>query len=95
MSRPGAITIRRTRCRDRGSRTPLVGCSAPAMLKEKWCRSDEDKSGTEEKTPWPPRVPGESARRGCDNDGKATAFAFRNAKGEIVSWTYVGGAGGR
>ncbi|MFD9422922.1 hypothetical protein [Streptomyces sp. NPDC060054] len=127
--------------------TPLVGFSAPAMLKEKWCRSDEDKNGTEENTPLATagsrgeseaRSTEEAARNNaelwvyggyaqpdrdrvttgaarpyttksgisgsvatatssgavrtgrCDNDGKATAFAFRNAKGEIVSWTFVG-----
>jgi hypothetical protein len=26
----------------------------------------------------------------CDTDGKATAFAFKNAKGDIVSWTFIG-----
>ncbi len=31
--------------------TPLVGFSAPAILKEKWCRSDDDGNGTQEDTP--------------------------------------------
>ncbi|MFI7288494.1 hypothetical protein ACIBRY_17850 [Streptomyces anulatus] len=31
--------------------TPLVGFSAPAILKEKWCRSDDDGNGTPEDTP--------------------------------------------
>ncbi|MFI1223663.1 MULTISPECIES: hypothetical protein [unclassified Streptomyces] len=31
--------------------TPLVGFSAPAILKEKWCRSDEDGNGIQEETP--------------------------------------------
>nr|WP_308429275.1 hypothetical protein [Streptomyces albiflavescens] len=29
---------------------PLIGVAAPALLKEKWCGSDEDKDGTEEYT---------------------------------------------
>ncbi|MEU5560182.1 hypothetical protein AB0H47_29355 [Streptomyces globisporus] len=31
--------------------TPLVGFAAPAILKEKWCRSDDDGNGTQEGTP--------------------------------------------
>lgn len=31
--------------------TPLVGFAAPAVLKEKWCRSDDDGNGTQEDTP--------------------------------------------
>ncbi|WP_229825745.1 hypothetical protein [Streptomyces sindenensis] len=31
--------------------TPLVGFAAPAVLKEKWCRSDDDGNGTREDTP--------------------------------------------
>ncbi|MFD5203468.1 hypothetical protein ACFWM7_25705 [Streptomyces sp. NPDC058375] len=31
--------------------TPLVGFSAPAILKEKWCRSDDDGNGVQEDTP--------------------------------------------
>ncbi|GGW24897.1 hypothetical protein GCM10010381_05320 [Streptomyces xantholiticus] len=31
----------------------------------------------------------------CDTDGKATAFAFKNPKGDIVSWTFVGAKGVR
>ncbi|MEV8444463.1 hypothetical protein [Streptomyces parvus] len=31
--------------------TPLVGFAAPAILKEKWCRSDDDGNGTQEDTP--------------------------------------------
>ncbi|MFD4130274.1 hypothetical protein ACFXKK_20765 [Streptomyces globisporus] len=31
--------------------TPLVGVAAPAILKEKWCRSDDDGNGTQEDTP--------------------------------------------
>ncbi|MFD9219439.1 hypothetical protein ACFWDI_05255 [Streptomyces sp. NPDC060064] len=29
---------------------PLIGFSAPAMFKEKWCQSDDDKNGTPEDT---------------------------------------------
>ncbi|WP_399131958.1 hypothetical protein [Streptomyces sp. ITFR-16] len=29
----------------------------------------------------------------CDTDGKAVTFAFKNAEGEFVSWTYVGAHG--
>ncbi|MFF2602472.1 hypothetical protein ABZ326_02115 [Streptomyces californicus] len=31
--------------------TPLVGFAAPAVLKEKWCRSDDDGNGIQEDTP--------------------------------------------
>ncbi|MFB7301167.1 hypothetical protein [Streptomyces rubiginosohelvolus] len=31
--------------------TPLVGFAAPAILKEKWCRSDDDGNGSQEDTP--------------------------------------------
>ncbi|OCC13917.1 hypothetical protein [Streptomyces sp. PTY087I2] len=31
--------------------TPLVGFAAPAILKEKWCRSDDDGNGIQEDTP--------------------------------------------
>ncbi|MEW2071626.1 hypothetical protein [Streptomyces sp. NPDC007346] len=127
--------------------TPLVGFSAPAILKEKWCLSDEDSDGTKEETAlasagsrgesgarsteeaarenarlWVygsyaqphedkvttgPAEPfttksgltgsvatatssGVEAKGRCDFDGSATAFAFEDAKGEIVSWTFVG-----
>ncbi|QGV77229.1 hypothetical protein [Streptomyces ficellus] len=30
---------------------PLVGFAAPAMLKEQWCQSDDDRDGTPEDTP--------------------------------------------
>ncbi|MYX17951.1 hypothetical protein GTY67_31895 [Streptomyces sp. SID8374] len=126
---------------------PLVGFSAPAILKEKWCLSDEDRDGTKEETALAAagsrgesgaRSTGEAARENarlwvygnyaqphkdkvttgpaepfttesgltgsvatatssgvevkdrCDFDGTATAFAFKDAKGEIVSWTFVG-----
>ncbi|THA60289.1 hypothetical protein E6P78_27480 [Streptomyces sp. A0958] len=29
----------------------------------------------------------------CDTDGKAVTFAFKNAEGKFVSWTYVGAHG--
>lgn len=126
---------------------PLVGFSAPAILKEKWCLSDDDHNGTQEETAlasagsrgerearstaeaarenarlWVygnyaqphgdkvttgPAEPfttrsgltgsvatatssGVEAKGRCDVDGRATAFAFRDAKGQIVSWTFVG-----
>lgn len=126
---------------------PLVAMMAPAVLKEKWCTSDDDKDGTKEDTPlastgttgekgsksaaaaatdtaknWvygaytqPDRtrltvgapepfrtksgVRGSlvtvtssgSAKKGkCDTDGKAVTFAFKNAQGGFVSWTYIG-----
>ncbi|MGW7366633.1 hypothetical protein ACWGI8_25135 [Streptomyces sp. NPDC054841] len=129
---------------------PLIGFSAPAMLKEKWCQSDDDLNGAKEDTAlasagsrgedgarnteeaarssvslWvygaytqPDRTkiqagPVESyttasglrgsvataassgaAKKGkCDTDGKATTFAFKNAKADIVSWTFVGATG--
>ncbi|WP_329065170.1 hypothetical protein [Streptomyces sp. NBC_01429] len=128
----------------------LVGFSAPGALKEKWCRSDEDKDGTAEDTAlaeagsrtenssksvadaarknaelWvygayaqPDRTkisngPVESYTTAsgvtgslatsessgveqpgkCDTDGKATAFAFENSKGDYVSWTFRGAKG--
>ncbi|MFF5566125.1 hypothetical protein ACFY7Z_06120 [Streptomyces sp. NPDC012623] len=127
--------------------TPLVGFSAPALLKEKWCRSDEEKDGTAEdtslaaagsRTENSSRTLAEAARKNaelwvyggyaqpdrtkiangpvesyttasgikgslatsassgveqrgkCDTDGKATAFAFENAKGDFLSWTFCG-----
>ncbi|MFE7773691.1 hypothetical protein ACFU5O_07305 [Streptomyces sp. NPDC057445] len=126
---------------------PLIGFSAPAMLKEQWCRSDQDMDGAKEDTAlasagsrgergagnteeaardsaslWvygayaqPDRAKvtagaveayttasglrgsvatAESSgvpRKGkCDTDGKATTFAFKDAEGDIVSWTFVG-----
>ncbi|MEV7426333.1 hypothetical protein [Streptomyces sp. NPDC091212] len=128
----------------------LVGFSAPGVLKEKWCRSDEDKDGTAEDTAlaeagsrtenssksvadaarknaelWvygayaqPDRTKisngpvesyttasgitgslatsessGAEQRGKCDTDGKATAFAFENSKGDYVSWTFRGAKG--
>ncbi|WNI32284.1 hypothetical protein [Streptomyces sp. ITFR-6] len=129
---------------------PLVAMMAPAVLKEKWCTSDDDKSGSEEDTPlastgttgeksskntaaaakdtatnWvygaytqPDRTrltigepepyrtktgiqgslvtvtsSGTPAKGKCDGDDKAVTFAFKNAKGVFVSWTYVGAHG--
>ncbi|MFG2670270.1 hypothetical protein [Streptomyces sp. NPDC048445] len=129
---------------------PLVAMMAPAVFKEKWCTSDDDRSGTEEDTPlastgttgekgskntaeaakdtatnWvygaytqPDRTrltigepesyrtetgvegslvtvtsSGTPAKGKCDGDGKAVTFAFKNAKGAFVSWTYVGAHG--
>jgi hypothetical protein len=126
---------------------PLVGFSAPAVLKEKWCVADTDFDGSPEesglaaagsRTERGARTLQDAARdnaslwvygahaqpdkdkvtkgaaepyttasglRGsvatafsagvekkgrCDTDGKATAFAFKNAKGDIVSWTFIG-----
>lgn len=129
---------------------PLVAMMAPAILKEKWCTSDDDKDGSPDtyslasvgttgeqgaksaaeaaedtaKT-WvyglytqPDRsrltvgepesfrtksgVEGSlvtvtssgSPKKGkCDTDGKAMTFAFKNAEGRFVSWTYVGAHG--
>ncbi|MEV6397028.1 hypothetical protein AB0M39_19945 [Streptomyces sp. NPDC051907] len=129
---------------------PLVGLKAPAMLKEKWCQSDEDRNGAAEDTalatvgsrgekgakntseaavsnastwvygayaqPDKKKVKAGQAtayttssgiagsvataesvgvvKKGkCDTDGKATAFAFKNPKGDFVSWTFVGAKG--
>ncbi|WP_031084504.1 hypothetical protein [Streptomyces sp. NRRL WC-3549] len=129
---------------------PLVAMMAPAVLKEKWCTSDDDKNGTEDDTPlastgttgekdsksaaeaaeetarnWvygaytqPDRTrltvgeaesyrtksgvegslvtvtsSGSPKKDACDSDGKAVTFAFKNAEGSFVSWTYVGAHG--
>ncbi|MFJ8750602.1 hypothetical protein ACIREO_14890 [Streptomyces sp. NPDC102441] len=129
---------------------PLVAMMAPAVLKEKWCTSDDDKDGTEEDTPlastgttgekgakstaeaaedtarkWvygaytqPDRTrleigepesyrtksgiegslvtvtsSGTPPKGKCDTDGKAVTFAFKNAEGDFVSWTYIGAHG--
>ncbi|OEV19176.1 hypothetical protein AN221_19935 [Streptomyces nanshensis] len=126
---------------------PIVGFSAPAILKEKWCLSDDDHNGTQEETAlasvgsrgerearnaeeaarenarlWVygsyaqphedkvttgPAEPfttrsgltgsvatatssGLEAKGRCDFDGRATAFAFKDGKGQLVSWTFVG-----
>lgn len=129
---------------------PLVAMMAPAVLKEKWCTSDDDKDGTPEESSlasvgttgeqgaksaaeaaedtaetWvyglytqpdrsrltvgePESFRTESGVEGslvtvtssgtpkkgkCDSDGKAVTFAFKNAEGRFVSWTYVGAHG--
>ncbi|MFD9500768.1 hypothetical protein [Streptomyces sp. NPDC060035] len=129
---------------------PLVAMMAPAVFKEKWCTSDDDKDGTEDDTPlastgttgekgarstaeaaedtaktWvygaytqPDRTrleigeaesyrtksgvegslvtvtsSGTPAKGTCDTDGKAVTFAFKNAEGDFVSWTYLGAHG--
>ncbi|MFF5826877.1 hypothetical protein ACFY8H_02190 [Streptomyces bacillaris] len=126
---------------------PIVGFSAPAILKEKWCLSDDDLNGTQEETalasvgsrgerearnaeeaarenarlwvygsyaqphedkittgpaePYTTRSgltgsvatatsSGVEAKGRCDFDGRATAFAFKDGKGQLVSWTFVG-----
>lgn len=126
---------------------PLVAMMAPAVLKEKWCTSDDDKDGSANdyalastgttgeqgaksaaeaaedtaKTwvyglytqpdrsrltvgePEPFRTKsgvegslvtvtssGAPKKGKCDTDGKAVTFAFKNAEGKFVSWTYVG-----
>ncbi|WP_208853467.1 hypothetical protein [Streptomyces bacillaris] len=126
---------------------PIVGFSAPAILKEKRCLSDDDHNGTQEETAlasvgsrgerearnaeeaarenarlWVygsyaqphedkvttgPAEPfttrsgltgsvatatssGLEAKGRCDFDGRATAFAFKDGKGQLVSWTFVG-----
>ncbi|MGW2558458.1 hypothetical protein ACWCXB_04245 [Streptomyces sp. NPDC001514] len=129
---------------------PLIGFSAPAMLKEKWCTSDDNKDGSPEDTPLASvgsrhergaRTLDEAARNSaslwvygaytqpdratvragavepytttsgitgslasaessgvkkkgkCDTDGKATTFAFKDPKGDFVSWTFLGAKG--
>lgn len=129
---------------------PLVAMMAPAVLKEKWCTSDDNRNGNEENTSlastgttgekgskstaeaaedtaknWvygaytqpdttrltisePESYRTKSGVQGslvtvtssgtpkkgkCDSAGKAVTFAFKNAKGAFVSWTYVGAHG--
>ncbi|MEV7910131.1 hypothetical protein [Streptomyces griseus] len=58
---------------------PLVGFSAPAILQEKWCRSDDDGNGTQEDTPL-----AAAGSRG-EPDARSTAEAAReNAR----LWVY-------
>ncbi|RDG38591.1 hypothetical protein [Streptomyces corynorhini] len=128
----------------------LVGFAAPAVLKEKWCASDDNKDGVDEDTALASagsrsensaKDVAEAARKNaelwvygryaqpdrtkisngpvasyttasgikgslatsessgadrsgkCDTDGKATAFAFKNSKGDFVSWTFHGAKG--
>ncbi len=129
---------------------PLVAMMAPAVFKEKWCTSDDDKDGSEDDNPLASTgTTGEKGARSaaeaaedtakkwvyggytqpdsthleigeaesyrtksgvegslvtvtssgapskgkCDTDGKAVTFAFKNAEGKFVSWTYVGAHG--
>ncbi|MET8838744.1 hypothetical protein ABZW67_01415 [Streptomyces rubiginosohelvolus] len=53
--------------------TPLVGFAAPAILKEKWCRSDDDGNGTQEDTPLA------SAGSRAEPDARDTAEAARES----------------
>ncbi|MGW0883175.1 hypothetical protein [Streptomyces sp. NPDC002671] len=126
---------------------PLIAIRNVAMLKKKWCSSDEDRDGTVEDTPlaqvgtrgnhgygstqeiagsdpetWvyggyaqPDKTKvksgtveefttnsGLTGRLGtawsvgvkkskkCDTDGKAWTFAFKNAAGDLVSWSFFG-----
>jgi hypothetical protein len=127
----------------------LIGMSAPAIDKEKWCTSDDDHDGTslgaagtkgqngakdtasvaENDSAWwvfggytdqkeaskkllkvgkakdfttASGVKGSVAtayssgvpKKGkCDSDGKATTLAFKNSKGDFVSWTFYGAKG--
>ncbi|MFJ5265410.1 hypothetical protein ACIQAC_33585 [Streptomyces sp. NPDC088387] len=41
------------------------------------------------------RSSGAPKRDKCDTDGKATTFAFKNAAGDFVSWSFVGATGVR
>lgn len=129
---------------------PLIGFAAPAMLKEKWCQSDDNLDGTKEDSalasagsrrengarsaedaartnvslwvygayaqPDKKKVKAGAAepytttsgikgsvvtamsvgveKKGkCDTDGKATTFAFKDPKGDFVSWTFLGAKG--
>ncbi|MGZ2360828.1 hypothetical protein LRE75_29810 [Streptomyces sp. 372A] len=129
---------------------PLVAMMAPAVLKEKWCTSDDAEDGTPDTyalasvgttgeqgatsaagaaedtaRTWvyglytqPDRSrltvgepesfrtksgvegslvtvtsSGTPKKGTCDTDGKAVTFAFKNAEGRFVSWTYVGAHG--
>ncbi|MET8608178.1 hypothetical protein ABZV92_32055 [Streptomyces rubiginosohelvolus] len=51
--------------------TPLVGFAAPAILNEKWCRSDDDDNGTQEDTPLA------SVGSRAEPDARGTAEAAR------------------
>ncbi|MDG9726148.1 MULTISPECIES: hypothetical protein [unclassified Streptomyces] len=128
---------------------PLVAMRAPAVLKEKWCATDDDRDGSVDHTPlasagsrgnkgarnteeiaradsaaWvyggftqpdrdkvstgpvtsfttasgiegsvaTSRSSGVEKKDKCDVDGKATTFAFKNADGDLVSWSFFGAA---
>jgi hypothetical protein len=129
---------------------PLIAMEAPAVLKQQWCGSDEDKDGTTEYSPLAeagsrgeggarnteeiarsdPRTwvygqytqpdkakvksgtvesfTTESGLKGslgsawsagvkkskkCATDGKAWTFDFKNAQGDLVSWSFFGAKG--
>ncbi|MET8451406.1 hypothetical protein [Streptomyces sp. NPDC005209] len=128
----------------------LIAMKAPAVFKEKWCSSDDNKDGGSENTSlanvgtrgiaagrssqqvarqdsaewvygWytqPDRKKvttgpvtsfttasgiegsvagsqssGVARKKKCDSDGKATTFAFKNAAGRPLSWSFVGAKG--
>jgi hypothetical protein len=58
---------------------PLIGMAAPALLKEQWCGSDDDKDGTTEYT----MLAGTGTRR--DNGAKSPADA---ARADATAWVY-------
>ncbi|AVH60129.1 MULTISPECIES: hypothetical protein [Streptomyces] len=138
---------------EKGDGSALIGMSAPAILKEQWCTSDDDKDGYEDdKSLAAAGTKGQSGAKNtadvarndsawwvfggytdqkkaskklltigkskayttasgvkgsvvttyssgapkkgkCDSDGKATTFAFKNAAGDFVSWTFYGAKG--
>jgi hypothetical protein len=58
---------------------PLVGIGAPALLKEKWCGSDDDKDGTKEYT----MLAGAGTK--ANNGAKSPAEA---ARADAAAWVY-------
>jgi hypothetical protein len=58
---------------------PLIGVAAPALLKEKWCGSDEDKDGTKEYT----MLAGAGTR--ADNGARSPEEAARD---DAATWVY-------
>ncbi|MER5178523.1 hypothetical protein ABT009_09160 [Streptomyces sp. NPDC002896] len=137
----------------KGDGSALIGMSAPAFLKEKWCITDSDKDGrTEDRELAAAGTKGQNGAKNtedvarndsawwvfggytdqkdadkkklkigkpesytttagikgsvattystgvektnkCASDGKATTFAFKNSKGDFVSWTFYGAKG--
>lgn len=59
--------------------TPLVAMKAPALLKEKWCASDDDKDGQVDYTPLA------SAGTRKNNGARSTAQAARS---DSAAWVY-------
>ncbi|WP_369245044.1 hypothetical protein [Streptomyces sp. R41] len=59
--------------------TPLVGVAAPALLKENWCGSDEDKNGTKDYT----MLAGAGTKR--NNGAKSPEEAARD---DAATWVY-------